>query len=64
MNMREKLLEHGMDDDWVATQYREFVNDAPPNAKLNALNRISDLLGHTKRKGREDTKYYYDIRWR
>ena len=56
MNMREKLVEHGMDDDWVASQYREFVNDAPPNAKLNALNRISDLLGHTKREKEEKTQ--------
>ncbi len=53
LSIKEKLIEFGMDDDWVAKQYKELVDNAPPNAKLNALNRISDLLGHSKKEKQE-----------
>ena len=56
MNIRETLLEHGMDDNWIINQYRELIDSAPPNAKLNALNRISDLLGHSKKEKEEKTQ--------
>ena len=56
MNIRETLLEHGMDDNWIINQYRELIDTAPPNAKLNALNRISDLLGHSKKEKEEKTQ--------
>jgi len=56
MNMREKFMEIGIDDEWVANQYKDLIIDAPPNAKLNALNRVSDLLGHTKKEKEEKTQ--------
>ena len=45
-----------MDDNWIINQYRELIDTAPPNAKLNALNRISDLLGHSKKEKEEKTQ--------
>tara|TARA_Y100001937_G_scaffold128137_1_gene202666 strand:+ start:552 stop:1376 length:825 start_codon:yes stop_codon:yes gene_type:complete len=56
MNIRETLLEHGMDDDWVARQYKDLVDSGSGVAKLNALNRVSDLLGHSKKEKEEKTQ--------
>ena len=50
MNLREKFIEQGMDDDWVITQYKELIDGTQQsNTKLNAINRVSDLLGHALR---------------
>tara|TARA_R110000822_G_scaffold244867_1_gene373584 strand:+ start:831 stop:1163 length:333 start_codon:yes stop_codon:yes gene_type:complete len=56
VNIRETLLEHGMDDNWIASKYRDIIDSSPPNAKLNALNRVSELLGHTKKEKEEKTQ--------
>tara|TARA_R100001377_G_scaffold16197_1_gene8244 strand:- start:9168 stop:9998 length:831 start_codon:yes stop_codon:yes gene_type:complete len=56
MNIRETLLEHGMDDNWIVNQYRDIIDSAPVNAKLNALNRVSELLGHTRKEKEEKTQ--------
>ena len=56
MNIRETLLEHGMDDNWIASKYRDIIDSSPPNAKLNALNRVSELLGHTRKEKEEKTQ--------
>lgn len=53
MNIRETLIEHGMDDDWVASQYKDLVSSSTGIAKLNALNRVSDMLGHSKKKNKK-----------
>lgn len=45
-----------MDDDWVARQYKDLVDSGSGVAKLNALNRVSDLLGHAKREKEEKTQ--------
>ena len=46
--MKDKLVDVGLDDDYVALKYKEFIEDnkVPANVKLNALNKVSDLLGH------------------
>ena len=55
MNMREKLSNLGMDDDWVANKYRDMIDgDVPPATKLNALNRVSDMLGHLSKEKKEE----------
>ncbi len=47
MNLREKFIEQGMDDEWVVSQYKELIDGtSQSNTKLNAINRVSDLLGH------------------
>ena len=56
VNIRETLLEHGMDDNWIASKYRDIIDSSPPNAKLNALNRVSELLGHTRKEKEEKTQ--------
>ena len=56
MNIRETLIEHGMDDDWVASQYKDLVSSSTGIAKLNALNRVSDMLGHSKKEKQEKTQ--------
>ena len=56
MNIRETLLEHGMDDNWIVNQYRDIIDSAPVNAKLNALNRVSELLGPTRKEKEEKTQ--------
>lgn len=55
MNMRDKLVENGLDDDWVVEQYKGIVNsDSPANVKLNAINRVSDMLGHKTGSDKEE----------
>tara|TARA_R100001510_G_scaffold57558_1_gene66154 strand:- start:3349 stop:4158 length:810 start_codon:yes stop_codon:yes gene_type:complete len=56
LNMRDKLSALGMDDDYVAVKYREMIEDAeiPPATKLNALNRVSDMLGHLVKEKKEE----------
>jgi|TARA_R100000234_G_scaffold118157_1_gene98030 hypothetical protein len=56
MNMRDKLSALGMDDDYVATQYKAMIDnmDTPPATKLNALNRVSDMLGHLTKEKKEE----------
>jgi|TARA_R110000744_G_scaffold224184_1_gene342791 hypothetical protein len=56
VNIRETLLEHGMDDNWIVSQYRDIIDSSPPNAKLNALNRVSELLGHTAKEKEAKTQ--------
>ena len=56
MNMRDRLIKVGMDDDWVAGKYKDFVDgDVPAATRLNALNRVSDLLGHLTKERKEET---------
>ena len=53
--MRDKLGENGLDDDWVVEQYKSIVNsDSPANVKLNAINRVSDMLGHKTGSDKEE----------
>ena len=49
MNLRDKLIEQGLSDEFVVEKYRELIDggDTPHNTKLNALNKVSDLLGHS-----------------
>lgn len=56
MNMRDKLGALGLDDDYVANKYREMIEDIeiPAATKLNALNRVSDMLGHLAKEKREE----------
>ena len=55
MNLRDRLIEKGVDDDWVIDQYKILVDgDVPYATKLNALNRISDLLGHNTKERTEE----------
>jgi hypothetical protein len=55
MNLRDRLIEKGVDDDWVIDQYKILVDgDVPYATKLNALNRISDLLGHNAKERTEE----------
>ena len=56
MNMRDKLSALGMDDDYVASQYKNIIEDIdiPPATKLNALNRVSDMLGHLTKEKKEE----------
>tara|TARA_R110002020_G_scaffold71570_1_gene184802 strand:- start:1847 stop:2656 length:810 start_codon:yes stop_codon:yes gene_type:complete len=56
MNMRDKLGALGMDDDYVASKYRQMIEDKdiPPATKLNALNRVSDMLGHLTKEKKEE----------
>ena len=57
MNMRDKLIETGVDDDFVAKSYKELIikDDTPHATKLNALNRVSDLLGHLTKEKKEES---------
>ena len=57
MNMRDKLIETGVDDDFVAESYKELItkSDTPHATKLNALNRVSDLLGHMTKEKKEES---------
>ena len=56
MNMRDKLSAMGIDDDYVATQYKSMIEDleTPPATKLIALNRVSDMLGHLTKEKKEE----------
>ena len=46
--MKDRLGAIGVDDDYVANEYKEFLENKklPPNVRLNALNRVSELRGH------------------
>ena len=48
MKMKDKLIEKGLDDDYVADRLKGFIEDknAPHSVRLQALNKASDLLGH------------------
>ena len=55
MNLREKLIESGLDDDWIIDQYKEIIHsNRPANVKLSAINRVSDMLGHDTGNKREE----------
>ena len=56
MNMRDKLSAMGIDDDYVANQYKSMIEniETPPATKLNALNRVSDMLGHLTKEKKEE----------
>tara|TARA_R110000824_G_scaffold218869_4_gene405582 strand:- start:11740 stop:12549 length:810 start_codon:yes stop_codon:yes gene_type:complete len=56
MNMRDKLSAMGMDDDYVANKYKDMIEDIeiPAATKLNALNRVSDMLGHLAKEKKEE----------
>ena len=47
--MKDKLIEKGLDDDYVADKLKGFIEDkgAPHSVRLQALNKASDLLGHS-----------------
>ena len=49
--MKDRFLNIGVDDDYVANKYKNFIEDAgsPANTRLQALNRVSDILGHVKK---------------
>jgi hypothetical protein len=57
MNMRDKLIESGLDDDFIAEKYKGMIEDGtvPPATKLNALNRVSDMLGHMAKEKKEES---------
>tara|TARA_R100001198_G_scaffold96284_1_gene85356 strand:+ start:28 stop:948 length:921 start_codon:yes stop_codon:yes gene_type:complete len=50
--MKDKLESIGLDDDYVATNLKKFVENEKitPNVRLSALNRVSTLLGHDEKK--------------
>ena len=58
MNMRDKLIENSLDDDWIIEQYKGIINSerTPANVKLNAVNRVSDMLGHHSKNREEQTE--------
>ena len=58
MAMKDKLVEKGLDDDYVADKLKDFIENknAPHSVRLQALNKASDLLGHNKKIKSEDTK--------
>ena len=55
MNMRDKFIEKGVDDDWVVDQYKSLTDKETPHAtRLNAVNRVSELLGHNAKERTEE----------
>ena len=50
--MKDKLGVIGLDDDYIAVAYKEFIENKkmPANVRLNALNRVSTLRGHDDKK--------------
>ena len=50
--MKERLESVGIDDEYVAKRYKKFIedNDAPASTRLQALNRVSDIMGHIEKK--------------
>jgi|TARA_R100000789_G_C3020279_1_gene153362 hypothetical protein len=50
--MKDKLTAAGLDDKWVVNQYKELGEDGetPAATRLNAVNRVSELLGHNAKK--------------
>jgi len=57
MNMRDKLIEAGLDDNFIAEKYKGMIDgdDVPHATKLNALNRVSDMLGHMAKEKKEES---------
>lgn len=49
--MRDRFIDIDVDDDYIANKYKEFVEDdqAPANTRLQALNRVSELMGHVEK---------------
>jgi len=56
--MREQFDDIGIDDEYVALKYRQFVEDGdvPHSVRLNALNKVSDLRGHNDKQHQEETQ--------
>jgi len=56
MNMRDKLVDSGLDDDWVTEKYRELAenSETPAATRLNAVNKVSELLGHNAKEKTEE----------
>ena len=56
MKMKDKLIEKGLDDDYVADRLKGFIEDknAPHSVRLQALNKASDLLGHNNKKVKKE----------
>jgi len=50
--MKERLELVGIDDEYVAKKYKKFIEDsgAPASTRLQALNRVSDIMGHVEKK--------------
>ena len=58
MKMKDKLIEKGLDDDYVADKLKGFIEDkaAPHSVRLQALNKASDLLGHNNKVKKEQVQ--------
>ena len=52
--MKDRFENIGVDDDYVANKYKDFIEDntSPATTRLQALNRVSDILGHVKKEDR------------
>ena len=50
--MKDRLESVGIDDEYVAKRYKKFIEDsaAPASTRLQALNRVSDIMGHVEKK--------------
>ena len=50
--MKDRLESVGIDDEYVAKRYKKFIedSDAPASTRLQALNRVSDIMGHVEKK--------------
>ena len=50
--MKERLESVGIDDEYVAKKYKNFIEDrdAPASTRLQALNRVSEIMGHVEKK--------------
>jgi hypothetical protein len=52
--MKQALVDRSMDDKWVASKLEGLSGDDTPHAtRLNAVNRVSDLLGHNDKEERK-----------
>lgn len=58
MNIRPRLIEKKIDDDYIIQGYKDLVegSDVPHATKLNTLNRLSTLLGHDAKEKSESTE--------
>lgn len=56
MNMRDKFVDSGLDDDWVVEKYRSLSEnvETPAATRLNAVNKVSELLGHNAKERTEE----------
>jgi len=56
MNMRDKFVESGLDDDWVVEKYRDLAEglETPAATRLNAVNKVSEMLGHNAKETKEE----------